>query len=225
MFRSSKRFKTHTLSFYSFTDCTGTLWIQANALTEVLGYARPDYVVNKHVGGHNQLVRHMFHTKAESVFINETGLYELIMHSKRKNAVELRHWVTNELIPPDCKLFNGYPDILLEQENVVGWGYIYVATTEEMRKRNLYNIGATTRPEERKTQLNTSSPDNYGYIYIFGTIHYQSIVKYIHRAFYDNHFNREFFTMSDKELDELFDYCRDIIKEESKLFCCQVAFV
>jgi prophage antirepressor-like protein len=42
--------------------------------------------------------------KSQAVFINESGLYSLILSSKPESAKRFKHWVTSEVFPSICKM-------------------------------------------------------------------------------------------------------------------------
>lgn len=67
----------------------------------VLGYANPTKACRVHVDEDDKLMSKMdtsFGTK-DTLFINESGLYSLILSSKLPNARRFKHWVTAEVLP------------------------------------------------------------------------------------------------------------------------------
>lgn len=67
----------------------------------VLGYTNPTKACRVHVDDEDKLMYKMdtsFGTK-ETTFINESGLYSLILSSKLPKAREFKHWVTSEVLP------------------------------------------------------------------------------------------------------------------------------
>ena len=67
----------------------GEPWFVGKDVAEVLGYSNPRKAIIDHSIGREQ----------NPVFINESGLYSLILSSKMPDAKKFKRWVTNEVIP------------------------------------------------------------------------------------------------------------------------------
>ena len=69
----------------------------------ILGYADPSSAVSKNVDLEDKttllLEQDGSNYKSKTTFINESGLYSLILSSKLPNAKKFKHWVTNEVLP------------------------------------------------------------------------------------------------------------------------------
>jgi anti-repressor protein len=70
-------------------------------VAEILGYANPNEAIQDHVDAEDK-----FNSKTLSSlgqrggwFINESGLYSLILSSKLPTARKFKHWVTSEVLP------------------------------------------------------------------------------------------------------------------------------
>ena len=68
-----------------------------------LGYKKPENAIAIHVESEDKtstLIQGSgSNYKTQAVFINESGLYALILSSKLESARRFKHWVTNEVLP------------------------------------------------------------------------------------------------------------------------------
>ena len=67
-----------------------------------LGYDQPHKAVERHVekdDGTKHTLIDSLGRKQRAIFINESGLYSLILSSKLENAKRFKHWVTSEVLP------------------------------------------------------------------------------------------------------------------------------
>ena len=70
---------------------------------DALGYSNGRDAVRKHVEGEDKTTVAICDTgsnyKTQAIFINESGLYSLILGSKLESAKRFKHWVTSEVLP------------------------------------------------------------------------------------------------------------------------------
>ena len=75
----------------------------AKDVCDALGYSNGRDAVRKHVDGEDKTTVAICDTgsnyKSQAIFINESGLYALILSSKLDNAKRFKHWVTSEVLP------------------------------------------------------------------------------------------------------------------------------
>ncbi len=78
-----------------------TPYFKANDVCRCLGYAKPRNAIKNHVHPKDALIQGSLSKGGEqqTTFINESGLYALIMRSKREEAMAFQRWVTSELLP------------------------------------------------------------------------------------------------------------------------------
>ncbi len=78
-------------------------WFVGKDVASVLGYVSPHRAVFDHVDEDDKtsvLIQHSgSNYKSKTIFINESGLYALILSSKLPQAKEFKRWVTNEVLP------------------------------------------------------------------------------------------------------------------------------
>ena len=75
----------------------------AKDVCDALGYSNGRDAVRKHVDGEDKTTVAICDTgsnyKSQAIFINESGLYALILSSKLESARRFKHWVTSEVLP------------------------------------------------------------------------------------------------------------------------------
>jgi len=85
-----------------------TLLIQNNPyfvgkeVAEILGYSKPLNALSMHVDEDDSLKQGLIDKigrRQETIIINESGLYSLILSSKLPSAKEFKRWVTSEVLP------------------------------------------------------------------------------------------------------------------------------
>ena len=81
----------------------GQVGFMGKDVAEVLGYKNPSNAIVNHVDEEDK-TSYLIQVsgsnyKANTVFINESGLYALILSSKMPKAREFKHWVTSEVLP------------------------------------------------------------------------------------------------------------------------------
>lgn len=83
-------------------EINGEPYFVGKDVAEMLGYAKPLNALAKHVGADDSLKRGLIDSMGrtqETILINESGLYSLILSSKLPKAKEFKHWVTSEVLP------------------------------------------------------------------------------------------------------------------------------
>lgn len=81
-------------------------------VAEVLGYQNGSRDINRHVDTEDRMILKIYDgcQNRDSIFINESGLYSLILSSKLPKAREFKHWVTSKVLPQIRKT-GGYINI------------------------------------------------------------------------------------------------------------------
>ena len=67
-----------------------------------LGYKKPEWAIATHVEADDSAKRGVIDSlgrEQQAIFINESGLYALILSSKLESAKRFKHWVTSEVLP------------------------------------------------------------------------------------------------------------------------------
>ncbi|CDG04229.1 phage antirepressor [Lactococcus lactis] len=70
-------------------------------VANILGYVNPQKAIRTHVDEEDKGVTEMDTPGGlqETIIINESGLYSLILSSKMPNAKQFKRWVTNDVLP------------------------------------------------------------------------------------------------------------------------------
>lgn len=84
-------------------NISGEPWFVGKDVAEVLGYSNPRKAMGDHVDESDKqdgvTIRDSMGREQKPVFINESGLYSLILSSKLPSAKEFKHWITSEVLP------------------------------------------------------------------------------------------------------------------------------
>lgn len=70
-------------------------------VADILGYTNTSKAIRDHIDDEDKLTERIVLSgqNREVIFINESGLYSLILSSKMPNAKKFKHWVTAEVLP------------------------------------------------------------------------------------------------------------------------------
>lgn len=96
--------------FDSYTICividtNDKLWFNARDLIKSLGYSDVRDVIRQYVNTADKTqLKYITHTQfiknhSNSIFINESGVYSIILRSKKPNAKKFTAWITNDVLP------------------------------------------------------------------------------------------------------------------------------
>ena len=102
-----------------------------------LGYKKPEWAIATHVEADDSAKRGVIDSLGrdqQAIFINESGLYALILSSKLPSARRFKHWVTSEVLPSIRKQ-GGYLVARPEEtdEEVLARGILVMQTTLQRR--------------------------------------------------------------------------------------------
>lgn len=76
-------------------------WFVAKDVADTLGYQNGSRDVNRHTDEEDRTKTMLFdgNQNKETILINESGLYSLVLSSKLPNAKQFKRWVTSEVLP------------------------------------------------------------------------------------------------------------------------------
>ena len=82
-------------------EISGEPWFVGKDVSDILGYQNGSRDINRHVDEEDRRKMMISDGKQnkETIIINESGLYSLILSSKLPSAKEFKHWVTSEVLP------------------------------------------------------------------------------------------------------------------------------
>lgn len=127
-------------------EMDGKSYFVGKDVAEALGYSKPLNALSVHVEKDDSLKQGLTDSlgrKQETILINESGLYSLILSSKLKSAKRFKHWVTSEVLPSIHKS-GGY---IVGQEQM---------TDSELMAKAL--LVAQKQIEERNAQIERMKP-------------------------------------------------------------------
>lgn len=80
---------------------SGEPWFVGKDVADILGYQNGSRDINRHVDEEDRHKVMLFdgNQDKETIIINESGLYSLILSSKLPNAKKFKRWVTSEVLP------------------------------------------------------------------------------------------------------------------------------
>ena len=89
----------------------GEPWFVGKDVAEMLGYKSPSVAICENVDSEDKTTFVISESgskyKSKTTFINESGLYALILSSKLPQAKEFKRWVTSEVLP-QIRMTGGY---------------------------------------------------------------------------------------------------------------------
>lgn len=77
-------------------------WFVGKDVAQLLGYSKPLDALARHVDEDDSVKHGLIDNmgrKQTAIFINESGLYSLILSSKLPGAKRFKHWVTSDVLP------------------------------------------------------------------------------------------------------------------------------
>jgi prophage antirepressor-like protein len=117
------------------TDEKGETFFVGKDVAKALGYSKPLNAIAMHVDEDDSLKQGLIDSKGrvqQAIFINESGLYALVLSSKLPQAKAFKRWVTSEVLP-QIRMTGGYipthdaegrqlseEELLLLAEQIVG---------------------------------------------------------------------------------------------------------
>ena len=138
------------------TMINGEIRFMGKDAAEILGYKNTRQALASHVDAEDKLdgvtIRDAIGREQNSVFINESGLYSLILSSKLPKAKQFKRWVTSEILPSIRKTGMYATDELLNNPDLAIKAF--TALKEEREKNKLL----TEENAKKQNLLNEISP-------------------------------------------------------------------
>ena len=81
------------------------VWFVGKDVADILEYTNTAKAIRDHIDEEDKLTERIVLSgqNREVIFINESGLYSLILSSKMPNARKFKRWVTSEVLPASPK--------------------------------------------------------------------------------------------------------------------------
>lgn len=126
----------------------GEPWFVGKDVAAILGYAKPLNALATHIDEDDSLKQGLIDSmgrEQNAIFINESGLYSLVLSSKLPTAKAFKHWITHDVIP-SIRKNGGY---IAGQESM---------TAEELMAKAL--LVAKKTIEEKEAELSRRQVEN-----------------------------------------------------------------
>ena len=127
-------------------DENNEIWFNAMNTTTALSYKNNKAALRKHVNRYNIVVlKHLtkeyskYKQHPNSLYINEAGLYSLIMRSRMPKAIKFAEWITEEVLPSirkfgSYKLKQGYEKQLFDVMDKINY---LTKENEKIKRENV----------------------------------------------------------------------------------------
>ena len=112
-------------------------WFVAKDICEILGLSNPTMAINRL--DEDERTKLNLGRQGEANIVNEYGLYNLILASRKKEAKEFKRWITHEVLPSIRKT-GGYiagEENMSEDELVLKAMNVLNAKVENLKQKNL----------------------------------------------------------------------------------------
>ncbi len=119
------------------TTVNGEVMFVGKDVADILGYRNTPKAIRDHIDDEDKLTERIVLSgqNREVIFINESGLYSLILSSKMPNAKKFKHWVTAEVLPAIRKHGMYAIDEILENPDLAIAALTQLKEERERRKQ------------------------------------------------------------------------------------------
>ena len=150
----------------TMTDEKGETFFVGKDVAMALGYSNPLKAIRDHVDNEDKLGERIVHSgqNRNVIFINESGLYSLILSSKLEQARQFKRWVTSEVLPAIRK--TGRYEMTPAELRLLGEQADYCQLV-------LQSVSCVTTTQVAK-EMNMTGPELYRWLVALGIIYWQS---------------------------------------------------
>ncbi|MBO4215384.1 MAG: phage antirepressor KilAC domain-containing protein [Bacteroidaceae bacterium] len=152
----------------TMTDEKGETFFVGKDVAMALGYAKPQNALATHVDEEDKTTALIQGTgsnyKTKVIFINDSGLYSLILSSKLEQARQFKRWVTSEVLPAIRK--TGRYEMTPAELRLLGEQAGYCQEV-------LQSVSCLTTTQVAK-EMNMTGPELYRWLVALGIIYWQS---------------------------------------------------
>ena len=163
----------------SVIKCNDEIWFQGKSVAQLLGYLKLLKALHTHVDKENKrklsdlegVSQNGVHLNLQSgcLFINESGLYSLILRSKLESAKEFKRWITKDVLPSIRK--TGRYDYFIDHKynktltfKIENETDIHVKVVSFLKKRYPHSLFTVTLGENQDTAFIRIDSFKKGYL-------------------------------------------------------------
>lgn len=130
------------------TTVNGEIMFVGKDVAEILEYQNGSRDINRHVDEEDRHKVMLFdgNQNKETIIINESGLYSLILSSKMPNAKKFKHWVTADVLPAIHKTGMYATDELLDNPDLAIQAFTALKLEREKNKK----LNTTVKVQEQQ---------------------------------------------------------------------------
>ena len=229
------------------TDKNEKIWFNAHEVCESLKYKNPKLTVNKNVKKTNKMQLCKIDTNIQinrhphSIYIDEAGLYTLILKSRLESAEQFKDWIT-EIVIPSIRKYGTYElkkKHLSEKNNIMKkisfyekqinvlkndlkkddfpeGGLIYVLDYSDDEEGEIYRLGETGDLKKRKQVTDTHLLHKKNVVYYKKVINPYKLELCVRTMLYDYRYkNKKDFYIC--PLETIIKAIKVCIKEQQKI--------
>ena len=146
--------------------------------------------------------------QSHTIFISEPGLYALVTHSKKPEAVKFTRWIYEDVLPSLRRdLLGDYiqkhrDNDELQRLTLDGLrGFVYLATTPTYKETGIYKIGFTSNLRHRLDGLNAVRlpNDEFEFVETWEVADCRRAEKHVFATLAERRKHKEFFEFDSRE--------------------------
>lgn len=240
----SQKISFENKDVHTIIDDSMIIWFHANQIAESIGYVRTKKVIMEKVSKYEKKQLSKLLSKSErsllhqyihpqTVYLNESGLYTLLLTSRKSSAKKFKKWLTTEVIPSLRQ--NGYYEMKQKNKTILSdlnkkisalkksnetlqcdlkkekypKGAVVYAIEYIVKDIKQYRIGMSTDFNKRKKQYNTHLPNNAKVVILKKTNHACKFEYCLKSQLYDFRVKnrKDFYQCTLKQLKKAFLFC------------------
>jgi len=227
-------------------DNNNIIWFKFNNISNILNYKSSKDTLRDNVDKENKIhlknLKLLFKIKNEhpnTIYINEIGLYTLLIKSKQKKAKEFQKWIINDILPSlrkhgkyevnkkiklKIKNLNNKINILIKEnetlkQNMINNNYPSGTHIYVIEDNNKYKIGYTSNLKKRLAVYNTNKSDKISYAFYKKTKCAKEIESYL-KALLNKYLYRKNSEYYNCDLDIIIEKIKKCLKFEKTCKNC-----
>lgn len=234
-------------------------WFAAKTIAIILAYVNPSKAIRDHVDKDDKttlenlaqyLKKIPLNAQTHATYMNESGLFSLLMFSKTEESYKFKTWVTREVLPSirkygiyvidnkyktkikklnlEIKELKEQNEVLLnnQKKNKFPDGGLVYAVQPIRGNKNLIRIGKTKNMKKRKPSYDTTTPDRFKVLYEMEVDNPDQVELCIKSKLYPSRYmdNKDYYDCSLEKIKEIFKECKEFLMGGAKCQKCGIQF-